>query len=143
MFGFWIEIKSGDVEGFALARRHYSAKKNRRPKQRQFVGPGERIVLLGPSADALFVWRKFIDDSGQRGVNCAIFRNETANRASEMILDAEWYAWQKWPRERLYTYVDAAELPGTCPGYCFRRAGWKSAGYTKGGLLVMEKKCRS
>lgn len=136
----WIQDRDGEPHGFALARRHYSAKKNKKPKRNRFVGPGERIVLISPNYDALFVWRKFIDDSGQKGVNCAVFRNEGPMRASLMILDAEQWAWTKWPGERLYTYVDAKELPGSCPGYCFRRAGWKSAGFTKGGLLILEKR---
>ena len=135
----WIPSADGDLRGFALARRHYSAKKNRHPKRKRFVGPGERIVLLTLQYDAIFVWRKFIDDSGQTGVNCALFRNEGQIRASKLILAAEEFAWAKWPGERLYTFIDAAELPGTCPGYCFRRAGWKSAGHTKGGLIVLEK----
>ena len=81
----WCLSRDGDVAGYALYRRHYSAAKNRRPDdghcrcRRQFVGPGEKLVLLGTDARALFVWRRsqFRLD-GQSGVNCAVFRNEGA-----------------------------------------------------------------
>jgi hypothetical protein len=38
-------------------------------------------------ADALFVWRKFIDDSGQQGVNCAVFRNESRHGGPQTLSD--------------------------------------------------------
>jgi hypothetical protein len=41
----WWITKDGDATCYALFRRHYSAKKNPRPKQRQMVGPGAHIVL--------------------------------------------------------------------------------------------------
>lgn len=70
--GPWIEVKDGNVTGMSIFRRHYSAM-NRKPKIHQFVGPGEKMVLLTPNAKALFVWRKFISDAGEIGVNCAVF----------------------------------------------------------------------
>lgn len=98
------------------------------------------MVLLGADGRALFVWRKFIDKSGQHGVNCAVFRNEGERRASDLIREAEQLAWGRWPGERLYTYVDAAEVRGSAPGYCFRRAGWKRCGQTLARqLLIFEK----
>jgi hypothetical protein len=121
-----------------MARRHYSSKKNRHPKIRQFVGPGEKLVLIGFLCAALFAWRKFIDDSGQRGVNCSIFRNESSHRSSEMIREASQIAWTKWPGERLYTYVNPSEVRSGKPGWCFEKAGWRRCGETKGGLLIFE-----
>lgn len=38
---------------------------------------------------ALFAWRKFIDKSGQQGVNCSIFRNEGPELSSELIIEAD------------------------------------------------------
>lgn len=145
--GLWIATTDGDPRAFAIFRRHYSFRDfaDRRrsdPRYRnryQFVGPGEKMVLVTPSYDALFVWRKFIDDSGQRGVNCAVFRNESEVRASTLILAAEDWAEKRWPGERRYTYVRPEAVRGTCPGYCFLRAGWRRCGKTKGGLIVLEK----
>jgi len=38
---------------------------------------------------ALFVWRKFEDDSGQKGINCSIFRNESDILSSDLIREAD------------------------------------------------------
>lgn len=135
---FWVPALDGDPVAYAMYRRHYSAKKNRRPKIRQFVGPGEKMVLVGMMIPALFAWRKFIDDSGQRGVNCAVFRNESSVLSSDLIREAVAWAWRRWPGARLYTTVDAAEVRSTNPGYCFLAAGWRRCGTTKKGLLVLE-----
>lgn len=97
------------------------------------------MVLLTPCARALFVWRKFISKDGQQGVNCAIFRNEGAGLSSQLILDAMQLAWQRWPGERFYTYVNPRRVLSSNPGYCFLRAGWRRCGITKTRkLLILE-----
>jgi len=138
--GSWVRVKDGDHRGRALYRRHYSYrpyKDGRNPMQ--FIGPGEHIVLLTLECDALFIWRKFRDDSGQQGVNCACFRNEGPRLSSELILEAEGWAEARWPGERLYTYVNAKAIKSRNPGYCFKAAGWRGCGHTKGGLVILEK----
>ena len=136
----WLPVHDGDARALGLYRRHYSHKRYRsRLRLRQFVGPGERIVLLTPTGDALFVWRRFIDYSGQQGVNCSIFRNESSRLSSDLILSAEPFAEAWWPGERLYTYVNPRRIASTNPGYCFKVAGWKLCGKTKSGLLILEK----
>lgn len=140
---FWIPVKDGDPRALALFVRHYSALTYQRVggrRNRLFVGPGEKIVLLTPLCDALFVWRKFKDESGQRGVNCAAFRNESPYLSSELILEAEEWAWERWPGERLYTYVNAKKVRSSNPGCCFKKAGWRLCGVTRSrGLLILEK----
>ena len=152
----WVELHDGDRDAFRIFRRHYSfrhyADGRRDDKSNRarflFCGPGEKMVLLTPAADALFVWRKFIDDSGQRGVNCAVFRNEGPARASDLILQAEALARKRWPGQRFYTFVNASKLTrrnerhrkARRPGHCFRCAGWVECGVTKSGLLILEKK---
>jgi hypothetical protein len=135
---FWVHSRDGDETAFAMFRRHYSAKKNKKPKIRQFVGPGQKMVLVGWFCAALFVWRKFIDDSGQNGVNCAVFRNESPHLSSDMIIEAMHLAWERWPGERLYTTVDPRKVKSQNPGYCFICAGWRRCGTTKGGLFIFE-----
>jgi len=138
----WLPVKDGDHRAYAIYRRHYSATKNPNPKQRQFVGPGQHIVLLTLRCDALFVWRKFIDHSGQEGVNCAVFRNEGRQLSSDLILDAEQWAAARWPAQRLYTYVNANAVSSPNPGYCFKMAGWTRCGTTKAGLIILAKPAR-
>ena len=137
--GEWYAIKDGSPEGRDMVNRHYSARHyadGRKPKL--FVGPGEKLVLMTTDCTALFVWRKFISDNGQQGVNCAVFRNESDRLSSDLILEAMQLAWGKWPGERLYTYVNPREIKSTNPGYCFLKAGWNKCGKTKGGLVILE-----
>lgn len=139
---FWRASRDGNPMGLALYRRHYSSRRYKDGRDPAlFVGPGEKMVLLSHLDDALFVWRRFIDASGQLGVNCAVFRNESPHRASEMILDAEIWARERWPGERLYTYVNPDQIRSTNPGYCFKMAGWRACGHTRGRrpLLILEK----
>lgn len=144
----WLPCLDGDDRARGIYSRHYSHRDyadGRNP--RLFVGPGEKMVLLTQNCQALFVWRKFIDDSGQQGVNCAVFRNEGGrgcangshrHNSSNLIIHAVEIAWQHWPGERLYTYVNAAKILSANPGYCFKRAGWRKCGETKGGLVILE-----
>jgi hypothetical protein len=134
----WIPVLDGNESARHLFDRHYSRYRyadGRKPKL--FVGPGEKMVLSTPCAMALFVWRKFISGDGQEGVNCAVFRNETDMRSSDLIMEADALADARWPGERHYTYVDAGKIRSTNPGYCFQRAGWRKCGITKWNKLVI------
>lgn len=136
----WYAIKDGDPVGRWMVNRHYSARHyqdGRKPKL--FIGPGEKLAYMTSDSLALFVWRKFISDDGQQGVNCAVFRNEGPYLSSDLILEAEGLAWAKWPGERLYTYVNPKKIKSRNPGYCFKRAGWKVCGYSKRGFVILEK----
>jgi hypothetical protein len=135
----WWLTKDGDKDCLKLYERHYSAYRYVDGRKRsQFVGPGETIVLRTWEADALFVWRTFIDDSGQQGVNCAVFRNESRHQSSELIRQADAVADCAGPGLRHYTYVNAAKLRSRNPGFCFMAAGWRRCGRTKNGLIVLE-----
>ena len=97
---YWWPCKDGDADARRLYRRHYSCHKykdGRNPKK--IVGPGEYMMLITKTADALFVWRKFIDKSGQTGVNCAVFRNEGDLKSSGLIKEAVDLAHSRWPGE--------------------------------------------
>lgn len=138
--GHWIPTRDGDPSVRALYDRHYSRRRYRDGREPAlFVGPGGKIVLRTAAGDALFVWRKFRSMDRQTGVNCAAFRNESATRSSDLIVEAETFARGGWPAERFYTYVNAARIRSTNPGYCFVCAGWRRCGRTKGGLFVLEK----
>lgn len=144
----WLPVRDGDARAFALYKRHYTYRAyadGRRqdwsnPNRMLFVGPGEKLVLMTVGCDALFVWRKFISDDNQEGVNCAVFRNESDALSSELILEAEQHAWRRWPGARLYTYVKPSAIRSTNPGYCYLRAGWRRCGKSKRGLIILEKR---
>jgi len=132
-----------------MYERHYSAYHYRDGRRRVlFCGPGQKVVLRTATGDAFWVWRKFIDASidqrtgeRQRGINCAVFRNEAGAkyRSSDLVRQADAIADCLWPRERHYTYVNPKAVGSRNPGFCFIMAGWRRCGFTKGGLLILEK----
>jgi len=140
----WVEVKDGNASGRAIFDRHYSRTRfadGRKPLL--YVGPGEKMVLLWHDARAVFAWRKFISDNGQEGVNCAIFRNESVARSSDMIRAADALADARWPGERHYTYVNPRAVASSNPGYCFLMAGWRRCGITKRRkYLILERPAR-
>lgn len=139
----WYVTKDGDRSCLALYERHYPARQYRDGRKRsQFVGPGEPIVLRTADASALFVWRKYIDDTipKQDGVECSAFRNEGPYLSSELLRQADAIADFCWPGERHYTKVNPAKIRSHNPGFCFLMAGWKRCKYTtQGGLIVLER----
>lgn len=138
----WYLTKDGDESCLALYERHYSAYRYADGRVRnQFVGPGETIVLRTREADALFVWRRFIDDSGQTGINCAVFRNEAPHKykSSELVRQADAIAFFVWIGQRHYTYVSPRDVRSSNPGFCFKAAGWRFCGTTRNGLHILER----
>lgn len=126
----WCVTRDGDLQAMAIFLRHYSARQGPR-KVQQFTGPGEKLVLIGLDADALWVWQRNTVTrlDGQTGVCCAVFRNEGNVRSSLLIREAMRLAWERWPGERLFTFVDAERAAArrskrSEPGHCFIVAGW-------------------
>jgi len=130
-----------DPEMAALADRHYTRRKKSIGK-RQFSTCTRRIVLRDPAGLVLFVWSwpqegKRFDQ--QKGYNCATFRNESSRLSSEIILEAERFAVERWGPNRAYTFIDAKKIRSVNPGYCFKKAGWEKAGKSAGGKIILEK----
>lgn len=142
----WMHMLDGDPSCRAIFDRHYSRyvyADGRKPKL--FVGPGEKMVLMQADGQALCVWRKQeFTKNGQIGINCAIYRNESERSASAMLRAAMETAWQRWPGERLFTYVDPRKVKWTMErsrpvwGFCFYKAGWSFCGLTGKGLHILE-----
>jgi hypothetical protein len=135
----WWITNDGDLRVTEIFGRHYSKynyKDGRKPKK--IVGPGQYIVLRTWEGDALFVWRKFIDKSGQQGINCSVFRNESKYLSSDLIRQADTIANFCWPSERHYTYVNASKIKSINAGCCFKKAGWIECGRTAKGLIILE-----
>jgi hypothetical protein len=145
-----------DLEMSALADRHYS---RRTVGARQFLYSGRKLVLRNADGTILFAWL-FPDPEmrmdGQTGYNCAIFRNESSRRASEIILEAEAAAFDKWGPNRLYTYIDPAKTATITAlrhypkwgvkkgerivGFSYLKAGWTNTGrLSKKGALLFTK----
>lgn len=136
----WCYAKDGDAYCYDLSRRHYSARRYRRPRQRLFVGPGRKLVLLSSDGLAVFAWRDFFDavQPPQMGWNCCIFRNEGPVLSSILIAEAVEVAFKEWGKARCYTLVDPKRIRSTNPGYCFKLAGWRQCGVSKNGKTILE-----
>lgn len=127
-----------DDECRRLADRHYS---RRTIGARQFLYSGRKIVIRNCEGSVLFGWLWPHDDKrmdGQTGYNCAIFRNESERRSSDLILECEAIAFERWGPNRMYTYVNPAKIRSANPGYCFKQAGWVNARH-EDGLIVISK----
>ncbi|TIN87535.1 MAG: hypothetical protein E5X94_01455 [Mesorhizobium sp.] len=143
----WIEVLDGNPTARDLFKRHYSDRPRRGARSNELIiGPGFKLLLLAADGGALCAWRKERHRADcQTGVECAIFRRETGDLASDMLKAAMQRAWQRWPQERLFTFVDPREVPPTMVrghpvwGFCFYKAGWRFAGLTKKGLHILEK----
>lgn len=128
-----------DFEMSQLADRHYS----RRTKgARQFCYSGRKLVLRNCEGTVLWVWM-YPDPTmrmdAQTGYNCSIFRNESQRKSSEIILEAEGFAVTKWGPGRAYTFIDSSKIRSSNPGCCYKKAGWKFEGMTKGGKHILVK----
>jgi hypothetical protein len=133
--GPWEIVHDGNPFARRLADKHYSRKTI---GASLFCGPGKHLVLLTPTKTALFIWRKnkYRTDN-QTGVECTIFRNESVALSSYLIIEAVKIARRKWPKERLFTYINPAAIRSTDPGHCFKKAGWKQVGHNKDGKLLL------
>lgn len=143
----WIEVLDGNATARDIFRRHYTYRPRHGGRDNELiVGPGFKFLLLTKDGDALCVWRKEKHRAdGQHGVECCIFRREGGELAHVLLLGAMDRARQKFPGQRLFSFVDPRRVTPTMVrghpvwGFCFYKAGWSFAGLTKKGLHVLEK----
>ncbi len=137
--GELMRVPRVDYGARLLADRHYSRQS---VGARDFVGPGRNLILRNAAGTVLFVWlwpQVEYRMDGQDGYNCTIFRNESERLSSEIILEAERWAINKWGPNRMYTYVDPRRIASRNPGYCFKVAGWFKVGESKDGKHLLAK----
>ena len=129
-----------DPAGCALADRHYNRRAIGSP---QFVPPGRCHVLLTAEADALWVtswpFAEYVRHAWPGAWVCSIFRNESPRLSSDIVLEAEAAAFEKWGPNRLYTYVAPDKIRSVNPGYCFKVAGWKYVRLSASGQHLLSK----
>lgn len=139
MARYWKLVARNDVRARLLADRHYSRK---HIGTSEFCPPGNNIVLLGLNDDALWVSHRpdpaaNLAKPRQDGFDYydnPYFRNESDNRASEMILEAlaiTRYLWQDYePVHGFHSFVDSRMVKPVmrrgCPvyGWVFEKAGF-------------------
>lgn len=129
----WQVVTKFDPRSAALADRHYSRRKIGSP---QFMPPGQTLILLTETADAVFGWWRPHPSSGLRALNnldgwtCTIFRNESTQLSSSLILAAEVELLSRYDvgPDGLLTYVWDKKIRSVNPGYCFKLAGYRTVG---------------
>lgn len=132
----WLRAESGayDAVGRALADGHYSRRKIGAP---QFMPPGNRFALITRDHGAVWGWWRPHPRSGIKAMNgldgwtCVIFRRVHGAPASELVLDAERALVVEGVGcgpSGMLTYVWDAKVQSGNPGYCYKSAGWHTAG---------------
>lgn len=121
----WQRVTKFDLRALDLANRHYSRQS---PGSRQFMPPGRTLVLWRPGA----VWGvvEHLDPSGAPRWRCSIFRNESGERASDLIRAATAATFAYWasrpPPGPLTTEVRPSRVRAKAdPGHSFIIAGWR------------------
>lgn len=143
----WVRSHRADPAALPLADRHYNRQK---PGSPQYVPPGRCLCLLTPDHNALWVTSypiaKYVKHAWAGAWVNSLFRNESSQRASDLIRAAVDETCKEWtpPRLGIVSFVDPAHVPPTYRrgqaiyGYCYLMAGWSHVGFTKGGLWVWQ-----
>lgn len=134
----WAITDKGDDRARALAEDHYT---RQTPGARSFTRNGQNLVFL--TLDFLAVWVTFRPTPGKAtradGLDaweCALFRNTSPYKSSELIIDATLLSMALWggmPEHGLITFVRPECVKSVNPGYCYKKAGWRSWGCAADG----------
>ena len=152
----WEQSHRADPRARRVADRHYN---RQRPGTPQFVPPGRCCVLYAagggdgasPSGEAVWVtswpFAEYTKHAWAGAWVNSCFRNEGAGLSSDLIRDAiaatryHYLTTASWSRDpapsEMVTFVDEAKVAGTHAGYCYKCAGFESAGRTEGGLVAL------
>jgi hypothetical protein len=126
-----------------IADRHYNRQSVGAPN---FVPPGRCLVLRTSIADAFWVtswpFAEYVRHAWPGAwINSAFRREPGAPLASDLIREAiavtRWY-WPDIPALGMVTFIDRSKVKHKRDfGRCYRRAGFRIIGETKGGLLAL------
>lgn len=139
----WRISNRADKDAVPIADRHYN---RQHPGSPQFVPPGRCLVLLSKNKDALWVsswpFAEYVKHAWAGAWMCSCFRNEGPTLSSELIKEAvaitRWY-WGNPPPLGMVTFVDPEHVRKKRDfGRCYRKAGFKPCGQTKGKLLALQ-----
>ncbi len=139
----WIATWRSDPGARRIADRHYN---RQRVGAREFVPPGRCLVLVTSGYDALWItswpFAQYVKHEWAGAWTCSAFRNESAEVASVLILEAVAATRAYFgdpPELGMITFVDPEKIRRTRqPGRCFRKAGFREVGATKGGLVALQ-----
>lgn len=139
----WRLSYRADPRARPLADRHYNRQKIGAP---QFAPPGRCLVFTaGEPVKASWItswpFAEYVMHAWAGAWINSQFRNEGAGLSSQLILDAIACTKSYWtpPELGMVTFVDASKVRRKRdPGRCYRKAGFKHVGFTKGGLWAFQ-----
>jgi len=139
----WFKSHRADPEVVPLADKHYNRQKIGSP---QFAPPGRCLVLKTQPLDAFWItswpFAQYTKHAWAGAWVCSAFRNEGKTLSSELIVQAvacTRHYWPETPKLGMITFVNTKKVaPKRNPGYCYLKAGFIEAGFTKGGLLALQ-----
>jgi len=101
--------------------------------------------LITEKADAFWVtsypFAEYVKHEWAGAWVCSAFRNESDILSSELIMEAVAISKWKWepPDFGMITFVDTTKVRKKRDwGRCYRKAGFKEVGKTKGGLIALQ-----
>ncbi len=137
----WRLSHRADPEALPIADRHYNRQK---PGTPQFVPPGRCFVLKTDAAVWVTSW-PFAEWTRHAWAGAwanTMFRNEGEVLSSLLIREAVSCTRWKWPEIPslgMVTFVDTTKVRKKRDwGRCYRKAGFKHVGETKGGLVALQ-----
>ena len=137
----WRLSHRADPAARLIADRHYNRQK---VGSAQFVPPGRCLVLLANPALWVTSWpfAEYVKHEWAGAWINSCFRNEGAGLSSDLIRQAiavtRWH-WPDVPDLGMVTFVDRSKVHRKRDyGRCYRRAGFRVCGETKGGLLALQ-----
>lgn len=138
----WHLSHRADPAARVLADRHYNRQK---PGTPQFVPPGRCLVLIADSCLWVTSWpfAEYVRHAWPGAWINSCFRREGGDHlASDLIraaVAATRWKWPDAPELGMVTFVDADRVRHKRdPGRCYRHAGFRLVGETKGGLLAWQ-----
>lgn len=148
---YWKHVHHLDTRARLLADRHYS---RQHPGAKEIAPPGNKIVLLGLNDDALWVSHR-PDPRANLAVpradgflywNNPYFRNESDQRASDLIIEALAITLFVWgldvPVDGFHSFIDPRKVKPTMRrgvptwGYSYIKAGFVYHSNTKSRDLM-------
>lgn len=132
-----------DRRALPLADRHYNRQHIGSP---QYVAPGAPLCLLTADANALWVSlvqkAEYVKHGWPGAWLNSHFRNESSVLSSMLIAEAVAATLSEFgspPVAGMVTFIDADKTRRKRdPGRCYRKAGFRHVGFTKGGLFVLQ-----
>lgn len=145
-----VRVKPTEPAILDMVRSHYSYRESARQRPRTtktgktWWSNAKLVVFTDEERTLVFAWqwpRDGYRKDGQNGFNNTLFHRSARCPflASDIVLAAEQAVVGEWGENRAYTYVDGDAVTSSNPGYCYKKAGWRLVGYSKGGKALLEK----